>query len=190
MLELKLILVSKRHPLAYSNPSGDILYECGSSLIANMTCSACAVSGHFGSVTNVWWPSDRNPTPCVNQDWHQPGVLPRVTLNVIRRATLILMMACCLMVPSHYLNQCWLIIIKVLWHSPEGIFTGNAKDIFPSYEFENYQFNITAASPLVQWVNKSKSLYNIGGLVQERCKSIAYTLELRLSCTNPSICSW
>ena len=29
-------------------------------------------------------------------------------------------MACCLTAPSHYLNQCWLIISKVLWHSSEG----------------------------------------------------------------------
>ena len=27
-------------------------------------------------------------------------------------------MACCLAAPIHYLNQCWLIIIEVLWHSP------------------------------------------------------------------------
>ena len=31
-------------------------------------------------------------------------------------------MDCCLMAPSHYLNHCWLIISKVLWHSPEGNF--------------------------------------------------------------------
>ena len=43
-----------------------------------------------------------------------------------------------LMAPSHYLKQCWLIIIEVLWHSPEGNFTGNAQDIYPWYEFENY----------------------------------------------------
>ena len=30
--------------------------------------------------------------------------------------------------------------------------------------------------------------YDINGLVQERRNSIANTLELRLSCTNPSIC--
>ena len=33
------------------------------------------------------------------------------------------------------------------------------------------------------------SKINIHGLVQERCNSVANTLELRLSCTNPSICS-
>ena len=31
-------------------------------------------------------------------------------------------MACCLTAPSHYLNQCWLIISKVKWHSSEGNF--------------------------------------------------------------------
>ena len=32
-------------------------------------------------------------------------------------------MACCLTAPSHYLNQCWLIISKVEWHSSKGNFT-------------------------------------------------------------------
>ena len=35
-------------------------------------------------------------------------------------------MACCLMAPSHYLNQCWLIISEILRHSPEGNFAENA----------------------------------------------------------------
>ena len=30
---------------------------------------------------------------------------------------LALVMACCLMAPSHYLNQCWLLISEVLWCS-------------------------------------------------------------------------
>ena len=37
-------------------------------------------------------------------------------------STLAQVMACCLTVPSHYLNQCWLIISNVLWHSSEGNF--------------------------------------------------------------------
>ena len=32
-------------------------------------------------------------------------------------STLAQVMACCLAAPSHYLNQCWLIISEVLWHS-------------------------------------------------------------------------
>ena len=31
-------------------------------------------------------------------------------------------MACCPSTPSHYLNQCWLIISRVSWHSCEGNF--------------------------------------------------------------------
>ena len=45
--------------------------------------------------------------------------------DAIRRqeteSTLAQVMACCLTAPSHYLNQWWLIISKVLWHSSEGI---------------------------------------------------------------------
>ena len=38
-------------------------------------------------------------------------------------STLAQVMACCLMAPSHYLNQCWLIISKVRWHSSDSNFT-------------------------------------------------------------------
>ena len=36
-------------------------------------------------------------------------------------STLSQVMVCCLTAPSHYLNQCWLIISYVPWHSSEGI---------------------------------------------------------------------
>ena len=38
-------------------------------------------------------------------------------------STLVQLMACCLTAPSHYLNQWWLIISKVQWHSSESNFT-------------------------------------------------------------------
>ena len=38
------------------------------------------------------------------------------------RSTLVQVMACSLTAPSHYLNQCWLIITKVQWCSSEGNF--------------------------------------------------------------------
>ena len=38
-------------------------------------------------------------------------------------STLAQVMACCLMAPSHYLNQCWLIISEVLWQSYDGNIT-------------------------------------------------------------------
>ena len=35
-------------------------------------------------------------------------------------STLAQVMACCLTATSHYLNQCWLVIIKGQWHSSDG----------------------------------------------------------------------
>ena len=64
------------------------------------------------------------------------------------QSTLAQVMACCLTAPSHYLNQCWLIISEVLWY-----FIGNVHDIYLWYEFENCWLKITAASPRDQWVN-------------------------------------
>ena len=41
-------------------------------------------------------------------------------------STLNQVIACYLTAPGHYLNQCWLTISEVLWHSSEGDFTGNS----------------------------------------------------------------
>ena len=69
------------------------------------------------------------------------------------RSSLAHVMACWQLAPSHYLNQCWLIISEVLWHSPEGNFIGNYQDIYSRYEFENYLFTITATSPKGPCIN-------------------------------------
>ena len=51
--------------------------------------------------------------------------------DTIRRhrsgSTLAQVMACCLTAPSHYLNQCWLIISKVLYHLSEDLIKGVLK---------------------------------------------------------------
>ena len=56
-------------------------------------------------------------------------------------------------------NQCWLIIWEVLWHSPEGNLTGNAQDIYPWYEFENYWSKDYNSIPRGQWVNPPNASY-------------------------------
>ena len=43
----------------------------------------------------------------------------------------------------HYLNQYWLLISEVLWHSPENNFTASAQASSLQNEFENYTFKIT-----------------------------------------------
>ena len=44
-------------------------------------------------------------------------------------STLAQVMACCLMAPSHYLNQCWLIIRKVQWHPSDSNLARNTPAI-------------------------------------------------------------
>ena len=44
-------------------------------------------------------------------------------------STLAQVMACCLTAPSHYLNQCWLIISKIQTHSSDGNFAIDASVI-------------------------------------------------------------
>ena len=54
------------------------------------------------------WDTDRN----INSFWPS-GAIWRQRSG----STLAQVMACCLTAPSHYLNQCWLIISEVQWHS-------------------------------------------------------------------------
>ena len=69
--------------------------------------------------------------------WHRSG------------STLAQVLTCCLTAPSHYLNQCWLLINGVLWHSPMTNFIGR-------YQFikwvEKYTCKISSTSPRGQWV--------------------------------------
>ena len=50
---------------------------------------------------------------------------------------LIHVMAWCLMAPSHYLNQCWLLISEVLWYSPQGNFKTTAISL-TGHELTNF----------------------------------------------------
>ena len=68
-------------------------------------------------------------------------------------STLAQVMACCLMTPSHYLNQCWLIISKVEWHSSKGKFTRDTPAINHWNYLENLIPKISFKFPRGQWVN-------------------------------------
>ena len=62
-------------------------------------------------------------------------------------------MACCLMAPNHYLNQCWLIISKVQWHPSECSFTRDTSAISHWNQLEIFLSKIFFKSPRGQWVN-------------------------------------
>ena len=55
----------------------------------------------------------------------------------------------------HYLNQCWLIINEILWHSPEDDFSITSQDIYPWYECENHTLKTISTSSNGQIVNLS-----------------------------------
>ena len=55
--------------------------------------------------------------------------------------------------PSHYLNQCWLLIIEVLWNSAGSNFTASAQAItcILDNEFETYTFFYSLAPGKFEW---------------------------------------
>ena len=66
--------------------------------------------------------------------------------------TLVQVMACCLMAPSHYLNQCSFIISRAQLAYVWSNFTGNAQDINPKITFKNYTTEIIPTSQRGQGV--------------------------------------
>ena len=69
-------------------------------------------------------------------------------------STSVQVMACYLTAPSHYLNRCWLIISKALWHSSDAIIVRRSEDTNQQNKIENYIFRITFRFPRGEWVNK------------------------------------
>ena len=98
---------------------------------------------------NSLWPSDAI--------WHQ-----------ISLSTLVQVMACCLTAPSHYLNQCWLILSKVQRHSSVGNFTIDTSAISHWNYLENYISKISFKSPRGQWVK----ITGMAALVPLHCQPI------------------
>ena len=79
-----------------------------------------------------------------------------LVMHQITWLTLVQVMAWCLMAPSHYLDQCWLIIKGVLWHSPECNFTRSAWESMHSAN-ERWRYNVT--SSLIGLVHTQNDLY-------------------------------
>ena len=63
-------------------------------------------------------------------------------------------MAWCHQAPSHYQNQCWLILNAVVWHSPDNSFTGGAQYINSSnVSLKIRHLKLLWYLPGGQWVN-------------------------------------
>ena len=63
---------------------------------------------------------------------------------------LLMLWSCCLTAPSHYLNQCWLLISEVLWHSHESNFTVSTQTTLLYYEFESILLKLLPHLPVAK----------------------------------------
>ena len=65
-------------------------------------------------------------------------------------STLAQVMACCLTAPGHYLNQSWLIISKVKWHSSKSKFTRDISitEIILKIKYLKFHSNFPGANEL------------------------------------------
>ena len=84
------------------------------------------------STLRAYWKRDCSPTHELDNiivNW----VLTHCGLVTIWQhisvSSLAQVMTCCLMAPSHYMNQCWLIIKSFLCHSHKSHFIGSTPDI-------------------------------------------------------------
>ena len=77
----------------------------------------------------MWWPRSLTPHSATRPQWVNSLWPSDVIWWQRSESTLARVMACCLTQQSHYLNQCWLIVSKVQWHSSEGNFTKDASAI-------------------------------------------------------------
>ena len=68
-------------------------------------------------------------------------------------STLVQVMAWCCQAASHYLNQCWLVISKVLWGSREDNFTRDTSAVNHKHWLEKYISKISFKFPRVKWLN-------------------------------------
>ena len=99
----------------------------------NAFCQMAATLSRW-RLANSWWPGDAT--------WRRGT-----------RSTLAQVMACCLTAPSHYLNQCWLMIREVPWHSSGCIIIRRSEETNQWNKIESCSFKMASRSPRGQWVN-------------------------------------
>ena len=89
--------------------------------------------------------TDRSPS-CqedgLNALWPSDAIWRHTSGSILAQV-----MACCLTAPSHYLNQCWLIISGVLQHAHQSNFIGCVQEFNPQHELKNYSLKFLPHHP-------------------------------------------
>ena len=107
---------------------------CDKAFLVRHTCMCCMTAIYCNKVLNLLQPSDAI--------WRHRS-----------RSTLVRVMASCLMAPSHYLHQCWILVSKVLWYLPESNFASSVQDKSLYDESRNCTLKFIATSYRDPWVN-------------------------------------
>ena len=92
-------------------------------------------------------------TPCVNTLWPSGAVWWHTSDSTVSQV-----MAWCLLAPSHYLNQSWLVISESQWHQSEHISQEIPQALITLISFKIH-CKISFKSPRGQWVNICVKLY-------------------------------
>ena len=112
----------------------------------DVNISAVSKSRHLGLV----------PTEIIVTDYAQCRWASCWPFEPCYQGNSTLVMECCLMSPSHYLNQCWLAINEAHWYIALGNITESVLHSTHYKMFENYVFENTTTSPRGQWVNSMR----------------------------------
>ena len=78
--------------------------------------------------------------------WPSDNIQQHSTWSTLAQA-----MVCCPTAPSHYLNQCCLLISAILRHSPKINFAASVRATILYNAFENHTFKSATTSPKSQW---------------------------------------
>ena len=122
----------------------------------NRICGKIWTSFENKDHLSMQWPSHYKGKMCMRLSFNSLGPSDAICRQ-ISGSTLAQVMACCLTAPSHYLNQCWVTISKVPWHSPKDISIRSTADTRQRNKFENWIFKIASRFPRGQWVNDGNS---------------------------------
>ena len=96
------------------------------STLVQVMAWCCQATSHYLSQC---WLRSLTPNHVTRAQWVN-SCWPRDAIWGCRYgSTLAQLTTCCLMAPSHYLNQCWHLISKIQWHSSQGNFTRNTSAI-------------------------------------------------------------
>ena len=95
--------------------------------------SHCPLSSSSSSMYHLWqWHPILHT---LNSLWPSDAIWRRRSMSILAQV-----MACCLTAISHNMNQCWLTISKVQWHSSDGNFSRYTSAIDHWVLFENVNF--------------------------------------------------